>query len=161
MKGGGIVVLYDALDLNWGARMFEVQVTGDPFWMELGSPSGCTGDIALPPIRIIETTPIVRIGTSCRTYAPALPATSRSTCGRYPEIWRPTPAQLQIAGGLRRRPVTGCCPVADMFFEKPTKEARFFPSLDAPRLSAVAESHINDTRARRRYGRERGTKLCR
>jgi hypothetical protein len=141
----GNAVFLDALDVNWGARMSEVRVTGSLSCAELHevrSNRGSTGSVALQAIFIDRESPLSRIGYQCAQFESG------------PET-------------VRDAAVAVSSPSADIFEELTTvfAQARSSSRMTAPRFSASAGLHPADLFARDKNLRcsnscERGLKIC-
>ena len=165
--------MLNALDLNWGVRMSEVHVTGDPPCRELRSLSGCIGLAASPPIISHKKSSLSRIGNDSghldSGYAPEFGVAV--SC--MPESCRTQQTELWIADVPQQRTaVAGSRPSADTFVEERSKasaedrssshlDALRSSSLDALRFSALTDPRTEGWSLRCHDGRERGLKLCR
>lgn len=160
----GNAILNDALDLNWGARMFEVQVTGDPSFAKFRSGSRCTGHAALM-LSIDRSYPLfARIAHAHGRFESGPESERRVTVSFFLESRPAQRVRMQIATAPRgRAAVAASHPSADIFEElsKASAGVRRSSRQDVLRLSIFAHPPAADRELRCLGGRKRGIKVCR
>jgi hypothetical protein len=156
--------LIDALDLNWGARMSEVQVTCDLSRTELSesrSDRSCADpaiDSAMENLSISRFRAAISLvgsgsATSCR--APGF------QLSLFEQVQR---AEMGIVSSSRQHTdVAGSDPLTDIFIEssKAPLGARSSSRLIVQRCSISLESRSSEVTPRSLNTSERGLRLCR
>jgi hypothetical protein len=156
--------LIDPLDQNWGARMSEVQLTGDPSRTELREASSDRGCADSAGSSATSKTSLSHFGHSRRRPGSgpiALRRASKSCALRFyrfrREVMRMVPAVRKCAE------VAGYRPSADIFVvsSKASAEAWSSSRRIGPRCNVSLDSRTRNVKLRCSNTIERGLKLCR
>jgi len=163
----GIASLTDALDVNWGARMSEVQVTSDPCFTELHRIRPvhyCIAPAVRPAISIARVFFFSRFGRAKGLPTACSPAVGDLALSCLSRTCQTQAIEPQFAVEQRQcAEVAVSRPSADIFVElsKASAGVRGSSRLTVPRCSASADSRTGNVKLRYPNASERGLKRCR
>lgn len=162
----GTVVFLHALDVNWGARMSEVRVTGLSYFTEVctaRSDRNGDGRDALQAINIERELPISRIGYSSVQSESGTATVPSASASFLSQSRQPQLIEVRVVPARRlSAPVAVSLPSADIFEEmtKTSEEVRSSSRINAIGCSASAYPPIADRNPRSSNSSERGLRPC-